>query len=130
MREIKASDYICKKIPLNEELQKIYLSETRVIHYLILDIDNDTLEVIAFNGTPMFDKVVHTIDDVVSAGYTLNEIPSTEITITSTHKNLIQNNLNVQDYQGELFQWHGKQLLIPKSQFFYSGNGQWLQYPD
>ena len=129
MREIKASEYICKKIPLNEGLQKIYHSETRDIHYLILDIDNDnyTLDVIAFNGTPMFNQVVHNVDDVVSAGYELNEIPDTEVVISSVLEDIVRNNLNAKEYQGELYHWNGKQLFIPKSTYYYSGNGKWLK---
>ena len=124
IHQIKVGDYVRELFI--RKLKDDTTEEDRK-YYLILDVPDNTLEVIVFSGSPLPNSQVHEIEDLMN-DYVISVIDAIESErIYRTYTN--EKNYICQEFIGEQYSWDGKTVLIPASNLYYSGNGIWRELP-
>lgn len=124
IHQIKVGDYLRELCIRN---LKDELTEEYYVYYLVLDVSDNTLEVISYAGSALHTKTVHGIEDIQNE-YSVSIIENVESKYV--YRTYINNgNLTCQEHTGTQYSWNGKTVLIPVSSIYFAGNGIWRDRP-
>ena len=124
IHQIKVGDYLRELCIRN---LKDELTEEYYVYYLVLDVSDNTLEVISYAGSALHTKTVHEIEDIQNE-YSVSIIENVESKyVYRTYTN--NGNLTCQEHTGTQYSWNGKTVLIPVSSIYFTGNGIWRDRP-
>lgn len=124
IHQIKVGDYLRELCIRN---LKDELTEEYYKYYLVLDVSDNTLEVISYAGSTLHTKTVHEIEDIQNE-YSVSIIENVESKyVYRTYTN--NGNLTCQEHTGTQYSWDGKTVLIPVSSIYFAGNGIWRDRP-
>lgn len=124
IHQIKVGNYLRERHIRN---LKDELTEEYYKYYLVLDVSDNTVEVISYAGSALHTKTVHEFEDIQN-DYSVSIIENVESKyVYRTYIN--KGNLTCQEHIGTQYSWNGKTVLIPVSNVYFAGSGVWRDRP-
>lgn len=126
IHQIKVGNYIRElhTRKLNEDLTEDYY-----MYYLVLDVSENTVDVVPYAGSSSHTKTVFEIEEIKKE-YSVSIITDVQIQTIYSPYTRRYGNLNCQKITGHQYSWNGKTVVISMSNIYYAGNGVWREIPE
>lgn len=99
---------------------------SELIYYLVLDVSNHVIDVLPFGGSACINATIFEWTEI-EAEYNIVVINShTEETIRREFISRYSN-LKCQEEIATKYMWNGKTVTLPRSKWYFSGNGVWKE---
>ena len=143
MIELKAGDFLRKEITIRKPSfmdDETDNDKTTInVYYLVLFVEDKEIEIVECSGSPMFDKTVYCYSDI-DKNFKIKEIGKKKVIWETIYKKIPDKSPEAATkYSGigyfdieyrYILKWDNKECCIKASDYYYSGNGVWLKYPD